>query len=376
MRVLFKISTALLWALCLLGSSQAQLTFSGYSEHEVDQLKTSASFYSGYNKFRLDMEQHPDDRVGIYATLEAKRYFGKTQWLLSEFLPVSPPFDTTFVMEDSLTAEYLYTVLEYDRFMVTVGKQPLSIGTGYIWNPTDIFNRKDMLDPTYELSGVSALRIQYSGRGGDLDFIAQPFRDGRSVTAYLSGTTQLQHFELTGLIARRTFQTSGAVEAFDGYGGSAVGELFGLGVWAEFLSNRTGNSGAFKSEWTVGLDYTFESSFYWMIERYHNDRGGLYSSAAGYSPVGVFDYLGGFNRALAGDYQFVLLRYPLGDLHSLSLWGIQNLTDDSFVVAPQLSLSLFEDVDADISLYLFEGRDNSEFGTQQFGGRIRLRLYY
>ncbi len=377
MKFSFNIGVAsLLFLFALTGSSQAQLAFSGYSEHEVDQIRTSAQFYSGYNKFRLDMEQHPDARVSIYATLEAKRYFGKTSWLLSDFLPVASSIDTTFVMQDSLTAEYLYTVLEYGSLMITVGKQPLSIGTGYIWNPTDIFNRKDMLDPTYELSGVSALRLQYSGSRGDLDFIAQPFGDGSSVTAYLAGTTRLGHFELTGLAARRTFQSSGTAEAYDGYGGSAVGELLGLGVWAEFLANRSGNSGTFKSEWTAGLDYTFESSFYFMLERYHNDRGGIYSPEDGYSPVGVFDYLGGFNRALAGDYQFIMLRYPLGDLHSLSLWGIRNISDDSYVVAPQLSLSLFEDVDADISLYLFEGSANSEFGTQQLGGRIRLRLYY
>ncbi len=370
-------STAL--CLCLSALFQftvAQLIFSGYTEHEVDEIKTSSAYFSGYNKLRLDMEQHPADKVGLYATLEAKAHFGKINWLLSDFLPVAAQFDTTFQMQDSLSAEYLYAVLNFDRTIVTLGKQPLALGTGYVWNPTDIFNKKDMLDPTYELTGVPSLRMQYTGRLCELDLIAQPITDGRSASVYFSGKTRLQHFELTALIAQRSLESVSGVETYSGYGGTTVGEFLGLGVWAEFLTNRLDNSDVFKSEWAAGFDYTFESSFYCMFEYYHNDRGSTYSTIDGYSPAGVFDYLSGFNRALASDYQFVMLQYPMGDLHSMSLWGILNLDDNSYIIAPQISLSLFEDVDADISLFLFQGSSNTEFGAQQIGGRFRIRLYF
>jgi len=52
-----------------------------------------------------------------------------------------------------------YLKLSLKAFDLTVGKQQISLGTGYVWNPTDVFNIKDPLDPTYEQPGHNALRV-------------------------------------------------------------------------------------------------------------------------------------------------------------------------------------------------------------------------
>ena len=69
----------------------------------------------------------------------------------------------------------IYLRTSFQRFDFTIGKQPISLGTGYAWNPLDIFNRKDLIDPTYEQAGINALRMEIPVMdGGTLDIIIEP----------------------------------------------------------------------------------------------------------------------------------------------------------------------------------------------------------
>ncbi|MFO7524634.1 MAG: hypothetical protein R6W68_04210 [Ignavibacteriaceae bacterium] len=49
-----------------------------------------------------------------------------------------------------------------NNWQVTLGRQRIAWGTSWAWNPTDLFNPKDVLDFDYEeLPGADAVRIQY-----------------------------------------------------------------------------------------------------------------------------------------------------------------------------------------------------------------------
>ena len=58
---------------------------------------------------------------------------------------------------------------------MTIGRQPLSLGSGYAWNPFDIFNRKELMESTYEQPGINDLcmGIPLAGRS-NLDAIISP----------------------------------------------------------------------------------------------------------------------------------------------------------------------------------------------------------
>ena len=49
-----------------------------------------------------------------------------------------------------------------------MGKQQISLGTGYVWNPTDVFNIKELFDPTYEHI-IGAARNAKNGQVVNLD---------------------------------------------------------------------------------------------------------------------------------------------------------------------------------------------------------------
>jgi hypothetical protein len=61
---------------------------------------------------------------------------------------------------DEMYLDNIYLRTSFQLFDFTIGKQPISLGTGYAWNPLDIFNRKDLIDPTYEQAGINALRME------------------------------------------------------------------------------------------------------------------------------------------------------------------------------------------------------------------------
>ena len=64
-----------------------------------------------------------------------------------------------FSFSDQTFLDNAYVMIRMKYADLIVGKQQISLGTGYVWNPTDIFNIKDILDPTYEQPGHNAIRL-------------------------------------------------------------------------------------------------------------------------------------------------------------------------------------------------------------------------
>ena len=156
----------------------AQPEFFGYFESEASTMQIGTSNYNyGFNKFRLDVEARPNDHILIGANITAQQYWGQTTWNMLDFIPeeiwtpffppdplssqaYSPAFPIT--IPDTLFLDNVYMKISLSSLDVTVGRQQISKGVGYAWNPTDIFNSKSLLDPSYEQTGVEGLRFDYT----------------------------------------------------------------------------------------------------------------------------------------------------------------------------------------------------------------------
>ncbi|NQV38390.1 MAG: hypothetical protein HQ509_10345, partial [Candidatus Marinimicrobia bacterium] len=153
----------------------AQVEFLGYMETEYDRMNFDNQAYNfGYTKLRLDFESGRND-VLIAGNINVQKYFGKTTWNMLDFLPnkmwesaINPLgtpdssriSDYPLAITDTLYLDNLYARLSFSKADITIGRQPLSLGSGYAWNPLDIFNSKDIMDPTYDQPGVMAFRIE------------------------------------------------------------------------------------------------------------------------------------------------------------------------------------------------------------------------
>ena len=378
----------------------AQTDFFGYYEGEFDQLKFANQTYNyGYNKLRLDFEAHPDDAVTIGANINIQKYFDNISWNLLDFLPTNiwkPIFQPENVPMEYWITEFPIALLDtfyldnvflkagFKHFDLTVGKQQISLGTGYAWNPIDIFNTKQLLDPTYEQTGVNAVRAEIPLKGRtNLDVIISPGTDWKESVKMLQLKTGLGRFDLNGTIGQYTWQrtqfnpTTFLIDEQRNlrtvFGGSIVGELASAGIWIESAWNKMENSGDF-SEVVVGGDYTFNNGLYIIMEYLHNENG--VSSKDNLDINHYLQYFMGETHSLMQDYLFGFLSYPINDFIQFGLLSFGNLNDNSATLNPQIVWNLFQDVDLTIMYSHFIGDDNTEFGVQDWGWRIRLRGYF
>ena len=78
------------------------------------------------------------------ANFIAQIFYGKTEFCLTEFMPerfhpmaaLEPPikFEHRYALDNAFLTFYLSPI------MVRLGKQQIPWGTGYVWNPTNIFH--------------------------------------------------------------------------------------------------------------------------------------------------------------------------------------------------------------------------------------------
>ncbi|MCK4639842.1 MAG: hypothetical protein KAU06_00755 [Candidatus Marinimicrobia bacterium] len=366
----------------------------GYYEGEYDFGKLpDKSIYFGYNKLRLDMDTSPSNNIRISADVIYKQFNGQTELNFMDFIdqkywPVIPLPDGSgnitltelpYQLQDTLYIDNMFLEFHHKLFDLTLGKQQISPGVGYAWNPTDIFNIKDNMDPTYEQTGISAVKLSIPlGYRTTLSGILQPENSWDETVQYYQLKTGFGRYDLSVLYGRSQYRQNGllgsSIQPRDLYGFNLEGELFGLGIRSEVAAHRLDyNSNDLQYEYIIGADYTFANSLFIMAEYYYNDLG---------SPANktVFDdylvYFAGERKSLNQNYLFNLAMYPLGDLLDAGLLSIINLNDKSAVVIPQLIYRIYQDVELTFMGSLFIGEDTDEFGYQEYGARVRLRTYF
>ena len=243
-----------------------------------------------------------------------------------------------------------------------------------------MFNRKNLLDPTYEQQGVDAARLEIpmGGRAG-LDFIWAEHDSISSAEKMIQFKTGMGSFDFTLNYANRyhlypywewvDVTTTHMESKF--FGGSVVGQIGEYGIWAE----------AFKSldetvevgEYVFGVDHTFDNGVYVMGEYFHNSLGVKKGKASLNNYLHVFS---GDTKSLMQNYIFLMSRYGFTDFISASVIGFGNLDDSSFSFLPMVDWNFDEDVTLSLMVNKSIGGKGTEFGIQDTAIRIRLRAYF
>jgi len=140
-------------------NAQENIEIFGYFESQFSGTSLKGEFFQLFtNKLRIDLQSDVSDRVSVGANFDFITYNGKTDWNILDFLVSDITTDVpaalrqlySFRFSDEIFLDNAFVKLRFTHFDATIGKQQISIGTGYAWNPTDVFNIKDLLDPTYE----------------------------------------------------------------------------------------------------------------------------------------------------------------------------------------------------------------------------------
>ncbi|MBN2008909.1 hypothetical protein JW960_06150 [candidate division KSB1 bacterium] len=408
----------------------------GYVEPQLMVARVNGTTYQlNSNKLRLDLEAKPSDRVTIGANINFLTYHGKTQWSIPDFLPRQiqaeiPDFKVLGMSIDPYVLPYndrqyldnTYVKLNLGPADLTVGKQQLSFGTGYVWNPTDVYNQKDVLDPTYEQPGHNALRldIPLSNRT-TFTTVYSPNQWDESGDMMMRAKTTVGHFDLSVSGAWQAWALSDArvidMLQMNFYqvptrrtivGGDLVGELLGIGVWMEAASHQvkvnsddwslyqTALNQQFSTpvwssafvpipalmeirddyyELVAGMDYTFDSQMYIMTEFYRNTW--AKSSSDNYRFNDWMQVLAGEVKTIARDQIYALIQYPATDLVQLSCSVLAATSDNSGVIIPMITWNIFENVDVTLIGNYYYGKDGTAYSKLLGnGGLTRVRVYF
>jgi hypothetical protein len=369
----------------------------GYFESQVMGTSVKNSFYQLIsNKLRVDLKSSLSENITFAANFDFITYHGKTKWNILDFLPDSVTSTVSQGMEDFYVLPFsnrtfldnAYIKFRFKFFDLTVGKQQISLGTGYVWNPTDVFNVKDYLDPTYEQPGHNAVRLEVPlGAMYSLTALYSPEDTLKDSAKMIQFKGQISHFDYYLIFIKNVWRfhdyTQFDLTAMNFlempekrqlFGASTVGELLGMGIWAEYAYSNMEVSEDFY-ELVVGADYTFDFQTYMMVEYYQNTLG-----KTDFQNFDLNDWmrlLTQEQKAISRDQIYILFQHPATDLLSMGLSTIYSISDNSMALVPTLSYSLSENVDIFAYLNFNFGAEGKAYAsTLGNGGLIRARVYF
>jgi hypothetical protein len=340
------------------------------------------------NKLRIDLEAAPSDHVTLGCNINFAAYQGHTTFDLVDYLDedlaaaVPGDLEDSFVLtlEDGYSLDNAFLKIAFGAFDLTVGKQQISPGTGYAWNPTDMYNQKDILDPTYENPGHGAVKADIPlGARGTAELIFSPEDDADRSGKFARVKLPAGHFDIS-LVAGERFVTltdfttlSAVSERRRLAGGDFAGELLGAGIWGELAHNSMEVSDDYL-ECLLGSDYTFESGLYVLGEFYYNERG---RSDDRYEFNDWMRFLTSEARVVTRSQIYTYVSYPATDLMSVGGSLIMALPDDSAALIPTVEYNL--DTNLDLTLYgnFYLGDEGDAFSPLLGQGfLLRLRYYF
>ncbi len=378
-------------------SAQEKIDLFGYYEAQYLGAKVQSNYYQLFtNKLRVDLKGQISDNITFAANINFLTYHGRKNWDVLEFLAddiisaIPEEMKSLYVIpfENDILLDNAYVKFSFKAFDLTVGKQQVSLGTGYVWNPTDIFNIKDPLDPTYEQPGHNALRVDVPlGSSYTATVLYSPEENWTESTKLLQFKGQISHFDyyLIGVVRNWMFTDftlfdpesmsfGGTPEKRQMLGASTVGELLGLGVWAEYAYNWMEFSPNFY-ELVIGTDYTFDFQTYVMVEYYRNTLG-----KSDYRDYSLNDWMRFYaveQKSISRNQVYIFAQHPVTDLLNLGLINITSFSDGSFAFVPTLVYSLSDNVEIYAYLNFNFGKESTSYSKSQGNGAlIRVRVYF
>ncbi len=376
---------------------QENMEIFGYFETQMMGAIINNEFNQLYtNKLRVDLQSSYLENITFAANYDFITHHGKKIWNILDFL--SP--DVTSQVPQG--AENLYMVsfnnrnfldnafikIAFKHFDLLAGKQQISIGTGYVWNPMDVFNIKDLLDPTYEQPGHNAIRLDIPiGYKYTFSMLYSPEDTWKNSAKLLRLKGRISHFDYSLVAIEKywRFHDYTQIDSVIGtflelperrrlLGISTAGELFGIGVWSEYAYNNMEISKDFY-ELVIGGDYTFDFQTYIMMEYYRNTLG-----KKNLQEYTLNDWMRLFyaeQKAISEDQVYTLIQHPATDFINVGIMNIYSISDNSLTIAPNLYYSLSQNVEITAYLSFNIGKEGSVYGEGQgSGGLLRARIYF
>ncbi|MCL6591071.1 MAG: hypothetical protein K6U80_14090 [Firmicutes bacterium] len=251
--------------------------------------------------------------------------------LIGDSAKIEGSFDLTLLAGGYLTASpdnasieilfetrKLYLSLFWDQCTLTVGRQIINYGVGYLFSPIDCFSTVDPRDAGFSRIGSDIIRVQAPlGNLAGLEGVATI--SGDNGTSALKAYANLWGFDfsLTGIYKQPDEELL--------LGLTFKGDL-GVGVHGELVGHSNPLAGDGYFEGMAGMDYSFlDGRLFLLMEYYYNGN-----------PINpgrlTLEDLLAIKRAFLGkEYLFGRASWTINELCAMSVNRISNLEDGSSI---------------------------------------------
>lgn len=296
-----------------------------------------------YNRLRLKLKANPSEMVNFNLALDFYSFHGNIASPLGTYGENTP---------QTINLDRAYVNIYFKHFDLSIGKQRIAMGVSYIWAPLDLFNRVNIMEPKEEKPGTNAFKIYIPlGASTSITGVFSPEADFSSSKSGLRGKTQILGID----IALTLIQWG--LEETTVYGIDLRGE-HGIGWWFEGGLFVRGDQREYK--YVAGFDYTFPigNNIYWLNEYFFD--------SSGVDNLKEYDLqllISGERFTLGKHYFFSMVRYSFSELLSGSLSYIANWGDGSYILNPNVSYDLSDNILVSSGIYLPLGTKGGEFHT-------------
>ncbi len=257
-----------------------------------------------------------------------------------------------------------FTTVYLDKVQITLGRQRIAWGTGFAWNPTDLFNPfNPAAIELEEKEGVDAVYVTIPlGALSRFEAAYAPGRDKLKSSAALRVSSNFSGYDIS--LMGGDFQRARVL------GGDFAGYIGGAGFRGEFAYTwKHDEENFFRA--ILNADYNFPNDYYAFVEFYFNGQGSTDKNNYDFS-----DLFSGRTFNLAKHYIAALVSKNLTPLLTLSFYELLNLNDRSQLFGPSLTYSLATNLEISVSAYFFLGSEDSEFGARPSSYFAFMQYYF
>jgi hypothetical protein len=238
---------------------------------------------------------------------------------------------------DLLKTSFLFNIRKlclalYPEFAdITLGRQIVNYGVGFLFSPIDVFSKVDFTDINYARLGSDIARIQIPlGELGGLDLTT-------TFSAVMTNVTSA--VKLFGNIFESDLALIGiyhgdAKEWITGF--TFKGDLE-VGIHGELVEHffESGTNNFF--EGMLGIDYSFfDSKLILLLEYYYNEK------AVDTNTVNIANYLSINKPFFNKHYLFFQCQYVIDEIRKAGVSAIYNPLDNALVLTAQYLQNIFQ----------------------------------
>lgn len=297
---------------------------------------------------------------------------------LLDHLPYS-----TFYPSDQITLDRAVVKMFLKPFDLFIGRQTVAWGTGYGFNPTDIFNLKNPLDPKAAKSGVNALRAEIPfGELSGLSLVAVPDKDFKHISGGFRVKGNLGNFDLSlcGIKQMNSDMELLGLPVRVIAGADLAGQIGDVGVWLEGAAinpvyDKYNNFDSLYAQIDAGLDYTFVNGIYLMAEYYYNGLGE--KDYKDYNINGLINQMLGQMGGFGQHYVMAGFTKDFLDFFIFSTFGLINATDQSAMILPALEYSFSDNIALKLQGQIGVGnKKRTEYGSMNSSITFNVTGYF